>query len=68
MSRSKKNKHISSYKSKRSLSQKLLNIISTVLVFIIAAIVISTYEGLDIVYLAYAAIDSFFASYEIEVL
>lgn len=65
MSRIKKHKS-TSYKHKRSLSQKLLNIISTVLVFIIAAIVISTYEGLDFVYLAYSAVDSYFASYEIE--
>lgn len=65
MSRSKK-RHSAHYKTKRTLNQKLLNIISTVLVLIIAAIVFSTYVGLDIVYLAYAAIDSFFASYEIE--
>ena len=65
MSRTKKQK-ISRYKHKRTLSQKLLNIISTVLVLIIAAIVIATYEGLDMVFLAYSAIDSFFASYEIE--
>ncbi len=65
MSRSKK-KNLSGYKNKRSLNQKLLNIITTVLVLIIAAIVIATYEGLDMVYLAYAAIDCFFASYEVE--
>lgn len=65
MSRTKKQK-TSHYKQKRTLSQKLLNIISTVLVLIIAAIVIATYEGLDTVFLAYSAIDSFFASYEIE--
>ncbi len=65
MSRIRKSK-LSGYKNKRTLSQKLLNIISTVLVLIIAAIVIATYEGLDIVFLAYSAIDSFFASYEIE--
>ncbi len=62
----KKSEKISGYKHKRSLSQKLLSIITTVLVLIIAAIVIATYEGLDMVYLAYAAIDSYFASYEIE--
>lgn len=62
----KKSEKISGYKHKRTLNQKLLNIITTVLVLIIAAIVIATYEGLDMVYLAYAAVDSFFASYEVE--
>lgn len=64
MSRSKKK--TSPHKTKRTLNQKLLNIISTVLVLIIAAIVFVTYIGLDIIYLSYAAIDSFFASYKIE--
>ena len=53
-------------KHKQTLNQKLSGIISTVLVLIIAAIIIATYEGLDMVFLAYSAIDSFFASYEIE--
>lgn len=53
-------------KHKQTLNQKLSGIISTVLVLIIAAIVIATYQGLDFVYLAYAAIDCFFASYEVE--
>ena len=54
------------FEHKKTLNQKLLRIISTVLVLIIAAIVIATYKGLDFVYLAYAAIDCFFASYEVE--
>lgn len=51
---------------KRTLSQKLTGIISVIFILIIAVIVIATYEGLDTIYLAYTAIESFFASYEIE--
>lgn len=51
---------------KRSLNKKLMNIISGILALIIAAIIFATYYGLDIIYLAYSAVQSFFASYEIE--
>lgn len=51
---------------KRSLNKKLMNIISGVLAIIIAAIIFATYYGLDMIYLAYSAVQSFFASYEIE--
>ncbi len=54
------------HKEQRTLSQKLQRMIAVVFALLIAVIVLATYEGLDIVYLAYAAIDSFFASYEIE--
>lgn len=47
-------------------SQKIIRIIALVLVFIMVAIIFVTDKGLDIVYLAQAAIESFFASYEIE--
>ncbi len=53
-------------KDKKSLSQVLTGGISVIFVLIIAVIVIATYEGLDFIYLAYAAVESFFASYEIE--
>ena len=53
-------------KNKKTLSQALTGMVSFICCLIIAVIVFVTYEGLDFVYLAYAAIESFFASYEIE--
>lgn len=47
-------------------SQKIIRIIALVLMFIMVAIIFVTDKGLDIVYLAQAAVQSFFASYEIE--
>lgn len=53
-------------KKKINLSQKIIRIISLVLVAIIVTIIFVTDKGLDIIYLAQAAVNSFFASYEIE--
>ena len=53
-------------KPKRSLSQVLTGVIALVFVLMIAIIVFATSKGLDLVYLAYAAVESFFASYEID--
>lgn len=53
-------------KSKKTLSQALTGMISIMCGFIIALIVFVTSEGLDFIYLAYAAVETFFASYEIE--
>lgn len=59
---------MSSKKTKKMvpLSQKLIRIIALVLVFIMLTIIFITDKGLDVVYLAHAAVESFFANYEIE--
>lgn len=62
---SEKNKKTAN-KAKRSLSQVLVGVITIIFVLMIAVIVFATSKGLDFVYLAYAAVESFFASYEIE--
>ncbi len=62
----KKTQKSTAYKDKSTLAQKLQRMISVAFALIIVVIIVATYEGLDIVYLAYAAIDSFFASYEVE--
>ena len=53
-------------KRKVPLSQKLIRIIALVHAFIIISIIFLTYKGLDVLYLTHAAIESFFANYEIE--
>lgn len=53
-------------KKKVPLSQKIIRIIALVLVFIMVAIIFLTDKGLDVLYLAHAAVESFFATYEIE--
>lgn len=49
-----------------SFSQKIIRIIASVLVLIMVAIIFITDRGLDVLYLTHAAVQSFFASYEIE--
>ena len=53
-------------KQKVTLSQKLIRIIALVLVFIMVSIIFLTYKGLDVLYLTLAGVESFLATYEIE--
>ena len=51
---------------RRSLSKKLIRMISVILALVMAAIVFATYKGLDYVYLAFSAVRAFSAEREIE--
>lgn len=51
---------------RRSLSSKLIRMISAILVFVMAVIIFATYKGLDYVYLAFSAVRAFSAEREIE--
>lgn len=62
-----KNKKLEQKKLKRrSLSSKLIRMISAILVFVMVVIIFATYKGLDYVYLAFAAVRAFSAEIEIE--
>lgn len=62
----KKTKREQKQLKRRSLSSKLIRMISAILVFVMAIIIFATYKGLDYVYLAFSAIRAFYAEREIE--
>lgn len=53
-------------KKEVSLSKKLVNIISVILLLVLTAIIFTTYKGLDLIYLAYSAVKTYYAAGEIE--
>lgn len=63
---SKKKKNEQKKLKRRSLSSKLIRMISLILVFVMTIIIFTTYTGLDYVYLAFSAVRAFSAEREIE--
>lgn len=65
MPEEKKKKRLKKQKNKATLSQKLLRMISVILLLAMVTIILATYKGLDVIYLAYSAIKMFYGEREI---